>query len=268
METAKIKKLTLMTNAGLVTFPPDAFIDLMATFLSGKTMDVTDTAILYFDVKKLSALEAFPLEMSKKQKSAYLDGSPVYSNALRIAVTEAGADTVQTISSGIAFSRQVVLSWPYNPIAGMDTDKLTAWVLADDGTASNIGGRFNFQCGMFQTLVNHFSYHTISNTAISYSDVTTHWAKDVIHRLSSMGILAGNAGNFRPNDVLTRAEFAKMIVLAKKLHATVETSRFADIENRDWHSVYVAARMASLMETQMAHLLRPVPKPPPWSTVF
>lgn len=241
IEFAKIKKVTLMTDSGVVTFPPNAFTGIMTDFLAGKAAEVADTAILNFDMKRITALEAFPLGISEKQKSACKAGNPVHSDALRTAVTDGGKEIVQTVPLPARFDKQVVVSWPYLPKAGENRDKLTAWCLSNDGSIDNAGGRYNAQSGLFQALVSHFGFHTVASVPVSYKDVNTHWATGVIHRLSAMGIISGNDGNFRPNAQLTRAEFAKMIVLAKKMSMTDETSKFTDVEAGDWYNTYVAA---------------------------
>jgi hypothetical protein len=73
--------------------------------------------------------------------------------------------------------------------------------------------------------------------APSFSDVTaSYWAFDVIGELSSKGILAGYPdGTFKPDNKITRAEFAKIATLALKAPA-VNPSRptFSDYTPGDW----------------------------------
>jgi hypothetical protein len=90
------------------------------------------------------------------------------------------------------------------------------------------------------------SLHTVSPVALAYNDIVvgSHWAANLVHRLTANAILVGNNNKARPQDQLTRAEFAKMLVLAKKLEATATTGRFSDIRAADWHNVYVAAAVA------------------------
>lgn len=68
----------------------------------------------------------------------------------------------------------------------------------------------------------------------TFSDVGEHWAKAQIDELSEKGIISGFAdGTFRPNDAVTRAEFAVML----KRAAFAETqgkAEFSDVKADDW----------------------------------
>lgn len=59
---------------------------------------------------------------------------------------------------------------------------------------------------------------TIANTAFSqskFTDTQSHWARSCIETLSQRGVIQGFPNNqFRPNDPVTRAQFAAMIVNA------------------------------------------------------
>ena len=244
MTAAKIRMISLMTDSGVISFKPDAFAGVVNTYLNGKTAEVTDAAILFFDMKRLPALKAFPSGMPANQELAPKAGDPLYSNSIRIASTEGGVYAVQTVPADTRLDMQMVLSWPYAPKNGTNIDKLTAWSLSADGRADNEGGRYNTQSGLFQVLVNHSGSYAISGTAVSFKDVSTHWAKGAIYRLSSMGVIAGSNGYFRPDAKLTRADFAKMLVLAKKLMAVNETTIFTDVKKGDWHNIFIAAAVA------------------------
>ncbi len=55
--------------------------------------------------------------------------------------------------------------------------------------------------------------------AVSFSDLTNeHWAYEPIIEMANKGILAGYPdGTFLPNKSITRAEFAKILVLSLNL---------------------------------------------------
>jgi hypothetical protein len=80
--------------------------------------------------------------------------------------------------------------------------------------------------------------------AAGFTDVTaTYWAHDDIMYLSQNGIAVGYTdGTFRPEGKVTREEFAKMIVVAKKL-ALVKPARptFTDVSSSRWSYGYVEA---------------------------
>ena len=78
-----------------------------------------------------------------------------------------------------------------------------------------------------------------SAAAFAFSDVgSDHWAKDYISRLADAKVIGGyEDGSFRPEDSVTRAEFAKMLCLAFELGA--QGKDFADT-NGHWAQEYIA----------------------------
>ena len=74
-----------------------------------------------------------------------------------------------------------------------------------------------------------------------FPDISNHWAKGYINAVADKGIVNGyEDGNFRPNENITRAEFAKII--AKMLGGTSQNSNveFTDTAEH-WAQPYIAA---------------------------
>ena len=68
------------------------------------------------------------------------------------------------------------------------------------------------------------------------------WAKENIIRLYNKGIVNGkSAKSYAPNDTLTRAEFAKMAVLASGGLIDGAKAEFADVSVSDWCYPYIAS---------------------------
>lgn len=74
-----------------------------------------------------------------------------------------------------------------------------------------------------------------------FSDVNNnYWAKDFIQDLSERGIIKGFPdGSFRPDALVTRAEFAAMVRSVKKAK-TRDAVRFADVPSNFWASGAIA----------------------------
>ena len=74
-----------------------------------------------------------------------------------------------------------------------------------------------------------------------YYDVnSSHWAYDYIRHLTKTGIISGSTdGKFYPEEQVTRAEFAKMIVEAMNLNLIESESNFSDVSEKEWYSKYV-----------------------------
>lgn len=77
------------------------------------------------------------------------------------------------------------------------------------------------------------------------------WTEEAIYSLVDRGVLTGvGNGKFAPEQQVTRAQFAKMLVLSKKLTpATSPTGMFADVPKSAWYTPYVeSAAKAGLIQ--------------------
>ena len=78
-----------------------------------------------------------------------------------------------------------------------------------------------------------------AKTAISFSDITGHWAEDTITRWADVGIVNGYPdGTFRPDEFITRAELAKIVTLAFGLTEKT-TTELNGIDPDEWYYNYV-----------------------------
>ncbi len=80
--------------------------------------------------------------------------------------------------------------------------------------------------------------------AVAFKDVSTgFWAKGYIEALASQNIIAGFPdGNFKPNDPVTRAQFATIITKALKPAAKRAAIDFKDVQGNFW--AYAAIKSA------------------------
>jgi len=79
-----------------------------------------------------------------------------------------------------------------------------------------------------------------ADTFTDVSDVK--WAETAINYLSKNNIMVGDGqGKFRPNDYVTREEFAKIIVMAANLYSDNKKCDFNDVSEDDWFYKYVAS---------------------------
>ncbi len=73
-----------------------------------------------------------------------------------------------------------------------------------------------------------------------FTDLATAWANQDISDLTSLNILSGYPdGSFRPEATVTRAEFAKMVVVAFSFPSETAPS-FGDLSVDDWASPYIS----------------------------
>ena len=101
-----------------------------------------------------------------------------------------------------------------------------------------------------------------SSQSVQFRDVSSaHWAHDAIRYMASKNILSGYSdGTFQPDRAVTRAEFAKVMVLALNLN-TVKPSvpTFQDLSKEHW--AYTSAESAKFyltgFRTSSGDLFRP-----------
>ncbi|MBQ8525885.1 MAG: S-layer homology domain-containing protein [Clostridia bacterium] len=74
-----------------------------------------------------------------------------------------------------------------------------------------------------------------------FSDIEGHWAKTNIENMYTKGIINGfSDGTFKPEQNVTRAEFAKMLSVMLALDTSGDAD-FADVVPGSWYNGYVAA---------------------------
>lgn len=78
---------------------------------------------------------------------------------------------------------------------------------------------------------------------VSYQDTASHWANDVIKELSAKWIIGTpNGSYYRPDENISRAEFAELVARGLGLKAeTQAVSRFRDVRGGSITSAYIAA---------------------------
>ncbi|MGO4530741.1 Ig-like domain-containing protein [Paenibacillus sp. 2TAF8] len=81
------------------------------------------------------------------------------------------------------------------------------------------------------------------NRAVSYPDTSSHWASEVIKELSAKWIISTPNGNYyRPNENISRAEFAELVARGLGLKGEASAvSRFRDVRGGNITSAYIGA---------------------------
>lgn len=87
------------------------------------------------------------------------------------------------------------------------------------------------------TLVLTMSFFT--STAFAFSDTEDHWAEAYIEELSEQEVVSGyESSMFGPDNFLSRAEMAKIAVLAFELEHE-DGNEFSDVDAKQWYAEYV-----------------------------
>lgn len=81
-----------------------------------------------------------------------------------------------------------------------------------------------------------------TNSSIEIGDINGHWAEADIRALIDKKIVSGyKDGTFRPDDKVTRAEFAQIVKTAFHIGRTKELTIFQDVKKENWYYDAVAA---------------------------
>ncbi|GIP35127.1 S-layer homology domain-containing protein [Paenibacillus sp. J2TS4] len=145
-----------------------------------------------------------------------------------------------------SFAKPVEVRFPVSP--GNSDQELLVLAKLDEDTTVIKGGRYNPEN---QTLIaghKNFSTYGVIENKIAFADLddVAEWAGRQISVAAARGIVEGRAeGEFVPQEKVTRAEFAKMIVKAFDLEDESAAESFADVSNEDWFQPYVAAAVKS-----------------------
>ncbi|MBO8173574.1 MAG: S-layer homology domain-containing protein [Bacillaceae bacterium] len=103
------------------------------------------------------------------------------------------------------------------------------------------------------------STYTVVSRTKTFHDIEGHWAQDTIEKLASKMIVEGmTETEYRPQENLTRAQLATLVVRALGLVEVEGESPFTDVKQNDWFAGYVnAAVEAGLIEGYMDGTFQP-----------
>lgn len=140
----------------------------------------------------------------------------------------------------------LILSLPDLP-PGLEYS-FSLWQTVDPHTSTcslTLSPTLSFKPGPYQLNISATAELDSAQTTLSFAslfpDTKEHWAKESIASLLIKGILSGYPdGNFRPDNPLTRAEFAKIISLSFDLAIKQEgVKSFTDLEPNYWATPYI-----------------------------
>lgn len=79
------------------------------------------------------------------------------------------------------------------------------------------------------------SAEPIETVDVNFTDVNNHWAKDVINDLAKYGYINGMGdGTYAPDNILTRAQFIKMVADFYEMEVPEYDGRFKDVTGNEW----------------------------------
>lgn len=159
-----------------------------------------------------------------------------------------------------SFTKPVEVRIPVTNESGVDTELLVLAKL-DGGSLVFKSGKYDAAKKELVAYSKSFSKYAVIENKISFSDIASvqEWAGRQIAVAAAKGILEGRGdAQFVPDDKVTRAEFAKMLVKTFMLEDATAEESFADVDDSDWYKPYVAAAVkAGLVEGREADKFAP-----------
>jgi len=173
-------------------------------------------------------------DLTPEQK-ANVGDNPVYDFSIT-AVTKDGNVNISTFSSAVE------VELPYKLKANENPNKITVYFLNDKGELENVQGTYDSVTGTVHFTTKHFSKYIIKLNDVSFSDLeNVSWAKACIESMAAKEIVKGMKDDkFEPNGLITRAQFAALLVRVLKLEDDNAESTFADVYQGAWYYSVVA----------------------------
>jgi len=194
------------------------------------------------------------VKLEKVQADAY---ETIDSNGRKLEAHE-----VWHVSAGTAFDRSAELALGYasRPDWHEVREKLGIYAYDEaSGRWTYIGGITGREEGFVHAEIQRPGLYAVMLREVTFPDIESHWARQAVETLAARGIVDGKAGgSFDPNGLLTRAEFAKLLVMALGLEVESSApSPFADVSDGAWYVSAVKAASEAGLVTGDSGRLRP-----------
>ncbi|WP_162463000.1 S-layer homology domain-containing protein [Paenibacillus psychroresistens] len=225
------KEVAVQINADIIQKAKANGIDVISIKVNGVSLAV--------DVDQFQGDTI--LNIAKQPASAATNATD-----LKLASEVFSFEFLDSSQKSVVFTKPVVIKLPIANAVGFNTDILTLAKIID-GKLEFYGGQYMEEGHYFESTRKSFSTYVIVENKVAFNDTSSvqSWAGKEIAIAAAKGIVQGRGDQkFVPNEKVTRAEFATMIVKAFHLEDESATSDFKDVKDKDWYksAVAVAAR--------------------------
>ncbi|WP_429351372.1 Ig-like domain-containing protein [Paenibacillus sp. 4624] len=128
---------------------------------------------------------------------------------------------------------------------GVDPTKITTGVVVEpDGSVRHVPTKVLNTNGRYEAQINSLTNSTYAVVwhPLEFSDVVHHWGKDAVNDMGSRMIVEGfSDGTFNPDQAVTRAEFATMVIRGLGLRTESGDTSFLDVQLGQWYSGAIQA---------------------------
>ncbi len=113
------------------------------------------------------------------------------------------------------------------------------YINEETGALEFVGGKI--KDNKIIAAIDHYSKLAMAEYDKSFSDIEKHWSKDYVKSMVAKHVIDGFEDNtYRPEDQLTRAQFAKLLVEALELDMVLYEGGFEDVDATHWAKDYIA----------------------------
>lgn len=145
---------------------------------------------------------------------------------------------------------------------GADPSRITTGVIVlEDGSVHHVPTRILETDGLWTAEINSLTNSTYSVIwhPVAAPDMKGHWAEAVVNDLASRMVVEGDAqGRFHPDQEITRAEFAAIVIRGLGIMPTGTPPAYTDVNETDWFAnVVQTASMYELIQGYHDGTFRP-----------
>ncbi|QGQ99931.1 hypothetical protein EHS13_02800 [Paenibacillus psychroresistens] len=270
------EKLAAEGQHALITIPVNTKSDVVIGVLDGQMVKNMEQKQAVVEIKTENATYTLPAQQINISALSEQFGTSVQLQDIKIQIeiSKPTADTMKLVESSAAKGEFTLVVSPLNftvkatngdttievskfnayverTIAipdGVDPNKITTGVVIDsDGSVRHVPTKIVIIDGKHYAKVNSLtnSLYSIVWHPLEFKDVTQHWAKDAVNDMGSRMVISGIGNDmFNPDQDITRAEFAAIMVRGLGLKLENGSSPFADVKTTDWYSSAVQTAYA------------------------
>lgn len=224
------KALELKREGLVVRLPSSLLSSLQKLVPTGQEKNAVISLMLQ-EIEEQTA-DTMSFKAASSVKAKIKRGSKMYDIQLTVKMSDGTRFKPEVFASPISLGLALE--------AGINAKLAGAYRVASDGELKYIGGKAGN--GLLTAKLNQPGIYAVWEYDKSFSDLAGHWAEQAVKELAAKHIVNGTSESmFSPQQQLTRAQFAAMLVRALHLEADHNTAVFRDVDSTAWYASAVAA---------------------------
>lgn len=261
-------KLAMEGQHAVITIPVNMKSDVVVGELTGQMVKNMEQKQAVVEIKTENASYTLPAQQININSISEQLGKSVNLQDIKVSIeiSKPPAETVKIVENSAAKGEFMIVAPPLDftvkstygdktievsrfntyverTIAipeGVDPNKITTGVVVEqDGTVRHVPTKIVTIDGKYFAKINSVTNSTYSVVwhSIAFKDVENHWAKAAVNNMGSRMVISGMGNDrFSPDQDITRAEFAAIMVRGLGLKLETGSHSFVDVKAEDWFS--------------------------------